>query len=177
MPTNGALAEKKEERSRPKYDPRLSCARGAVWISARSEIRATIRTTQIYRRWRRRRPRPRAAARVIYASTSIGVEVERPSRTREGEKERGGRKKERERERARERSDRARSGLTSHSSGLGSTSDYEELWMHHHSSRHSRTVESYPLILRSVKLKERRFLRSQRTITLIDERTSPIRRY
>lgn len=73
--------KKREERSRPKYDPRLSCARGAVWICARSEIRATIRTTRIYRRWRRQRPRPRAAARVIYASTSIGVEVERPSRT------------------------------------------------------------------------------------------------
>lgn len=42
VPTDGALARKKrEERSRPKYDPRLSCARGAVWICARSEIRAT----------------------------------------------------------------------------------------------------------------------------------------
>ena len=66
VPTNGTLAEKKE-KSRSKYDPRLSCARGAVWICARSEIRATIRTTRIYRRWWRRRwPRPRAVARVIY---------------------------------------------------------------------------------------------------------------
>lgn len=106
--------KKREERSRLKYDPRLSCARGAVWICARSEIRATIRTTRIYRRWRRRWPRPHAAARVIYASTSIDVEVERPSRIREGEKER-----EEEREKIRERSDHTRSRLTLQSSGLG----------------------------------------------------------
>lgn len=110
----GARRKKREKRNRPKYDPRLSRARGAVWICARSEIRATVRTTRIYRR---RRPRPRAAPRRALYTLRLRSASTRSRGRAEPERMRG-REKERKRKRENKRSDRAQAGLTLHSSRL-----------------------------------------------------------